>query len=321
MSQDLIKEFVKVTEVAAIAAAAWAGKGDAKAADKDAVDAMRARINTIEFDGIVVIGEGSKDEAPELYQGEKVGTGTGQKIDLAVDPLECTDSLAKNRHEALAVIAAGPRGSLLSAPDTYMDKIAVGPKAVDVIDLDLSPTENIKNVANALGKKPEEMVVMALDRPRHEELIKEMRATGATVNLIPDGDVIAAILTCIPVSGPGSGVDMLLNSGGSAEAVQAATAVRLLGGQMVCRFKPRNDKDAANIKSDLAKIGITDPRHIFTAKDLAKGDGLMFIATGVLSGALVKGVQKNDQGQTTTQTVVISGSPGKVEYFDSVHEA
>lgn len=225
MDRNLALEFVRVTEAAAIAAAKWVGRGDKHAADQAAVDEMRARFNQIDFSGTVVIGEGSKDEAPELYTGEQVGTGKGPTMDLAIDPLEATDSVAYGRLNALSVIVTGPTGSLLHAPDTYMDKIAVSKQAAKVVNLDAPVADNIKKTAAALGKDVAEMVVMILDRPRHEQLINEIRAVGARVRLITDGDVAAAIATCMPESG----VDMLLGWGGSTEAVLAAAPIKILG--------------------------------------------------------------------------------------------
>ena len=239
MDRNLALEFVRVTEAAAIASAKWIGKGEGKKADKAAVDAMRTRFNQINFSGTIVIGEGSKDEAPELYTGEHVGTGTGHEMDIAVDPLECTDSVAYGRYNALTVITTGPKGTLLSAPDTYMEKIAVGREAKGVIDLDAPVKENISKVARALGKDVSEVTVSLLDRPRHESLIQEIRDAGARVRLITDGDVAVAVSTCLPESP----IDMLLGTGGSTEGVLAAVALRILDGEILTRFKPRNDED------------------------------------------------------------------------------
>src|SRR3989338_2185701 len=215
---NLALEFVRVTEVGAIAAAKWVGKGDGKAADQASVDAMRTYFNTIDFNGIIVIGEGAKDEAAELYIGEKLGTGSGSLCEIAVDPLECTDSVAYGRTNALSVIATGPEGSLYRAADSYMEKIAVGPLAAEVVDLDSTPTENVRKVASALGKEIPEITVAILERPRHEELIAEVRSAGARVQLFTDGDIAMAIATCKG----SSAVDMLMGIGGSAEAVISA---------------------------------------------------------------------------------------------------
>src|SRR3989338_11421305 len=218
MDRNLALEFVRVTEAAAIAAAKWVGRGDKHAADQAGVDEMRARFNQIDFTGTVVIGEEAKDEAPELYTGEKVGTGKGPKMDLAVDPLEATDSVAHGRYNAISVIVAGAKGSLLGAPDVYMDKLAAGPKAAKVIDFNNSVETNIKNVANALGKDVKDMTVIVLERDRHNKLMEEIRAAGARVRTITDGDVAGAIAPSMA----DSGIDLLMGIGASTEAVLAA---------------------------------------------------------------------------------------------------
>ena len=250
MDRNLALEFVRVTEAAAIAAAKWIGKGDKNAADGAAVDEMRSRFNQIDFSGHVVIGEGEKDEAPKLYTGEIVGKGKKPIMDLAIDPLECTDSVAWGRYNAIAVIAAGPKGSLLHAPDTYMEKIAVGPKAAKVIDLDASIKVNLQKISKALDKKTSELVVVVLDRPRHEKLIKEIRQAGARVRLITDGDVAAAVATCFSESG----IDVLMGTGGSTEAVLAAVPLKIFDGQLLARFKARSDKDLEDINKVIKDI-------------------------------------------------------------------
>jgi fructose-1,6-bisphosphatase II len=227
MDRNLALEFVRVTESAAIAAAAWVGRGEGKLADGAAVDEMRDRFNQIDFSGRIVVGEGSKDESPELYTGEIVGKGGKPEMDLAVDPLECTDSVAYGRYNALSVIAAGPRGSLLEAPDTYMEKLGVGPKGASVIDIDAPIATNIKKVAKALGKKVGDLTVLTLERDRHQYIIDQTRAAGARIRLITDGDVAGAIATCVP----DSGIDLLITIGGSAEAVIAGAAMKTLGGE------------------------------------------------------------------------------------------
>jgi fructose-1,6-bisphosphatase II len=312
MDRNLALEFVRVTESAAIAAAKWVGRGDKNAADGAAVDSMRSRFNQIDFTGTVVIGEGSKDEAPELYTGEKVGTGKGPVMDLAVDPLEATASVAHGTYNALSVIVSGAQGSLLHAPDTYMDKIAAGPAAAGVINLDATPEENIRKVAEALGKDINEITVVVLDRPRHEELIKRIRNTGARVRLITDGDVASAIATCMP----DSGVDLIMNIGGSTEGVLAAAAVKILGGAMQCRFAPRNDEDEKKI----AEAGITDLSRILTCEDMAKGKQITFTATGIIDGPLLQGVvfQKD---KIITHSVVMRGVSGTVRYITAHHKA
>jgi fructose-1,6-bisphosphatase II len=307
---SLALEFVRVTEVAAIAAAQWIGKGDKLAADKAAVDAMREYFNTIDFRGKIVIGEGAKDESHELYIGEELGRGGGPLFDIAVDPLECTDSVACGRSNALAVIATGPEGSLYKAADSYMEKIAVGPLAAPVIDLDATVKDNIRNTAKALGKDASEITVAILDRDRHEGLIREVRKVGSRVQLFSDGDVAMAIATC-KGSSP---VDMLMGVGGSAEAVLTAAAMRCLGGELLCRWKPKDEKHIARLK----KAGITDFSPIFRSGDLARGDNVSFTATGVMSGPLVKGVTVGAQ-YTNTHSIVMSSNPRTVRYISTRH--
>ncbi len=315
MDRNLALEFVRVTEAAAIAAAEWMGRGDRKAADQAAVKEMRARFNQIDFCGRVVIGEGEKDKAPKLYTGEMVGRGKKPVMDLAIDPLECTDSVAWGRYNAISVIAAGPKGSLLHAPDTYMNKIAVGKEAASVVNLNLSVKMNLQRIAKVLGKKIGEVTAVVLDRPRHEKLIKEIRQAGARVRLITDGDVAAAIATCLP----DSGVDVLLGSGGSTEAVLAAVPVKIFGGQILCRFLPRNKDDEANIKAHLKKAGIKNSKKIFKADDLAKGNQLTFTATGIIEGPILEGVVfKKDR--IVTQSVVVRGKSGTIRYITTHHQ-
>lgn len=309
MDRNLALEFVRVTEAAAIASAKWIGKGDKKAADKAAVDAMRTRFNQVDFSGTIVIGEGSKDEAPELYTGEKVGKGNGPEMDIAVDPLECTDSVAYGRYNALTVITTGPKGTLMSAPDTYMEKIAVGPAAKHIIDLDAPIKDNISKVAKALDKDVEELTVSMLDRPRHENLIKEVRATGARVRLVTDGDVAVAVATCLPESP----IDMLIGTGGSTEGVLAAVALRILGGEILTRFKPRNEADQRKMK----EMNISADQ-IFTAEDMAKGDMLTFTATGVIDGPLVPGVIFTPHS-IITKSIVMRKASGTVRYIETHH--
>jgi len=310
MDRNLALEFVRVTEAAAIAASAWIGRGDKHKADGAAVDEMRDRFNQIDFSGRIVIGEGAKDEAPELYTGEKVGTGKGPNVDLAVDPLECTDSVAYGRYNALSVIAAGARGSLLSAPDTYMEKIAAGPKAGKVIKLDAPARVNIAKTAKALGKKVGDITVVILDRDRHRKLIDEVRKAGARVRLITDGDVAGGIAPCMPESG----IDLLMGIGASAEAVLAATAIKILGGQIFCRFKSKDDHQRALVK----KHGLNE-KKIYTTNDLAKGKVLTFTATGVIDGPLLQGV-RSENGKIITHSLVIRGQSGTVRYITTHHK-
>jgi len=314
MDRNLALEFVRVTEAAAIAAAKWMGRGDKNRADGAAVDEMRSRFNQIDFSGRIVIGEGEKDEAPKLFTGERVGQGKKPFMDLAVDPLECTDSVAWGRYNAMAVIAAGPKGSLLSAPDTYMEKIAAGPKAAPVIDLDAPVKTNIRLVAKALGKPAAEVTVVVLDRPRHEKLIKEIRQTGARVRLITDGDVAAAVATCMPQSG----IDLLMGTGGSTEAVLAAVPLKIFGGGMICRFKPRNAKDEGEVKKYLKKIGRANLNQVFHVKDLAQGRQLTFTATGVIDGPMLDGVRFQSD-RIITHSIVVRGVSGTVRYITTHH--
>ncbi|MGB9883237.1 MAG: class II fructose-bisphosphatase [Microgenomates group bacterium] len=310
MDRNLALEFVRVTEAAAIEAAKWIGRGEKKKADGAAVEAMRSRFNQVDFKGTVVIGEGEKDEAPMLYNGEVVGTGKGPEMDLAIDPLECTDSVAFGRYNAISVIASGKKGSLLQAPDTYMEKIAVGPLAKNAIDLQAPVKDNLKKIAKALDKPIEEITVMILDRPRHQELIAQIREVGARVRLITDGDISAAIATCFP----DSGVDVMMGIGGSTEAVLAAVALKVMGGEILCRFKPRNAEDIEKIKAH----GIKDLKKIFSSEDLAKGKELSFTATGIIDGPLLNGVVFQKQ-KIITHSVVTRGLSGTIRYITTYH--
>ena len=310
MDRNLALEFVRVTEAAAVAASKWIGRGDKHAADQAAVDAMRDRFNAIDFHGEVVIGEGKKDEAPELYVGEQLGTKNGVNLDIAVDPLECTDSVANGVPNAISVIATGSSGSLFKAPDMYMEKIACGPKAAGSISLLASVEDNILNVAERLDKHVSEMVVVMLDRPRHEEIKKRIRSTGARVRLISDGDVAGAIAPSLY----GSGIDMLYNIGASAEAVLAAVAIKCLGGDFQARLAPKDDKQRTELKA----MGITDIEKILTLEDLAKGQDLTFTATGVIDGPLLKGVRYTTH-HCITHSVVMRVRTGTVRFIETHH--
>lgn len=303
-------EFVRVTEAAAIAAAQWIGRGDGKAADQAAVDEMRERFRAVEFNGEVVIGEGEKDEAPELYVGEKLGTGHGAEMDIAVDPLECTDSVANGRPNAIAVIATGAKGTLLKVPDMYMEKIACGPAAKGAISLTGTPAENIARVAARLGKQPRDLVVLVLDRPRHEQLIKEIRAAGARVRLITDGDVAGAIAPSLP----DSEIDLLMGIGASTEAVLASAAIKCLGGEFQARLAPKNDEQ----RERLRRLGFTDLSKIYTHETLARGSDVTFTATGVIDGPLLKGVRAAD-GYCVTHSVVMRVKSGTVRFLETRH--
>ncbi|MCR4277080.1 MAG: class II fructose-bisphosphatase [Candidatus Roizmanbacteria bacterium] len=310
MDRNLALEFVRVTEAAAIEAAKWIGRGDKKKADGAAVNAMRSRFNQVDFSGTVVIGEGEKDEAPMLYTGEKVGTKKGPVMDLAIDPLECTDSVAYGRYNATTVIASGPKGSLLHAPDTYMKKIAVGPLGKKAINLEASVKVNIEKVAKAMNKRVEDITVVILDRERHADLIKEVRDAGARVRLITDGDVAAGIATCFPESG----IDILMGIGGSTEAVLAAVPIKILGGEILCQFKPKKDADIPKIKA----AGVKNIDTIFNAEDLAKGKELTFTATGVIEGPLLNGVVFG-KNKAITHSLVIRGASGTIRYITTHH--
>ena len=314
---NLALEFVRVTEVAAIAAAKWIGKGDGKAADKAAVDAMRAAFNQIDFCGMVVIGEGAKDEAPELYVGEKLGCKSEPVFDIAVDPLECTASVAFGRPNAMSGIAAGPQGALYKAIDSYMEKIATSGKAAGVIDLDAPPKENIVKVARALGKDVGGVTVAVLDRPRHEELIRQIREAGARVQLFTDGDIAMALATCLPESP----VDILMGIGGSTEAVLSAAALKCLGGEILCRWKPFDFAQGRPDEKHLSRLraaGITDFDKIFNVEDLARGQDVTFTATGVISGPLLQGVVFSSK-EIITHSVVMSSHPSTVRFLESRH--
>ena len=283
MNSNLSIELVKVTEAAALAAGRWTGRGKKEEADEAATEAMRDMFNAIQMSGTVVIGEGEMDEAPMLYIGEKLGTGDGPEIDIAVDPLEGTNIVAAGTSNALTTIAVAEHGNLLHAPDMYMEKIAVGPEAVGKIDINAPVIDNLKAVAKAKNKKIEDLVVTILDRERHEKIIQEIRDAGARVKLVQDGDVLAAINTAFEHSG----VDMLLGSGGAPEGVLAAAALKSLGGDFQGKLLPQTEEE----KNRLKKMGINDFNRALLMEDIVKGDDAYFVATGVTDGELLKGVQ------------------------------
>jgi fructose-1,6-bisphosphatase II / sedoheptulose-1,7-bisphosphatase len=310
MDRNLALEAVRVTEAAALSASRLMGRGDEKAADQAAVDAMRHALNALTIDGTVVIGEGERDEAPMLYIGEKVGTGQGPRIDIALDPLEGTTITAKGGPNALAVIAMAEAGGFLNAPDVYMDKIAVGAGLPEgIIDLDEKPATNLKNVAQAKQVDVADLVVCILDRPRHSELIAKVREAGARIMLIGDGDVSGVIAT----SRPDSGVDIYLGSGGAPEGVLAAAALRCIGGQMQGRLIFRNDDERARA----ARIGIKDLNRKYGLLDLASGD-VMFAATGVTSGTMLQGVRRIPGG-AVTHSMVMRSKSGTVRIIEAQH--
>lgn len=311
MDRNFALEFVRVTEAAALAAARYMGRGDEKAADHAAVEAMRQSFDTIAFDGTVKIGEGERDEAPMLYIGEKVGSARsgGVKLDLALDPLEGTTITAKGGPNALAVIAIANEGCFLHAPDTYMEKIAVGPEAASAISLNASTEENLRNIALAKKCDVRDLTVVVLDRPRHEELILRIRKTGARIWLIGDGDVQAAIAASMPRSG----VDVLMGTGGAPEGVIAAAALKCIGGNFQGRLKFRNEEEKKRAKT----MGIHDFEKIYTIEELAKGD-VMFCGTGVTDGAMLKGV-KFFGGGAITHSVVMRSETGTVRFIEAHH--
>jgi fructose-1,6-bisphosphatase II / sedoheptulose-1,7-bisphosphatase len=315
LDRVLVLEMVRVTEAAAIAASKLIGRGDEKAADAAAVQAMRTAFNDLYMDGTVVIGEGERDEAPMLYIGEKVGgaPGKGPKIDIALDPLEGTTITAKAGPNALAVLAAAEEGCLLNAPDVYMDKLAVGPGYPEgIIDLNKSVRENVEAVAKAKGVLPDQIIVCVLDRPRHEKLISDLREIGCGIMLIPDGDVAGVIAT----TDPDTTIDMYMGSGGAPEGVLAAAALRCVGGQFKGRLLFRNDDERGRAR----KWGITDLDKIYDLSELAKGD-CIFAATGVTDGSLLEGVKRLPGGKMTTESVVMRASSGTVRWVKGEHRS
>jgi len=313
LDRVLVLEMVRVTEAAAIAASRMVGRGDEKAADAAAVEAMRAALNELPMDGTVVIGEGERDEAPMLYIGEKVGSaqGSGPRIDIALDPLEGTTITAKAGPNALAVLAIAEQGGLLNAPDVYMDKIAVGPGyAEGVIDLARSASDNVRSLAAAKGVEPGDIIACVLDRPRHAAIIAELRALGCGIMLIPDGDVAGVIAT----TNPDTGVDIYLGSGGAPEGVLAAAALRCVGGQIQGRLLFRNDDERGRAR----RWGIEDLDRIYRLEDMAGGD-CIFAATGVTDGSLLGGVKRRRDGAVETDSIVMRASSGTVRRVKGEH--
>ncbi len=309
LDRMLVLEVARVTEAAALAAARFCGRGNEKAADKAAVDAMRHELSQVSLRGTVVIGEGEMDEAPMLFIGEKVGNGTGPEVDIAVDPLEGTTICAKRMPNALAVLAISERGGLLHAPDMYMNKIAIGPGYPDgIVDLDAPVAENLNALAKAKGVPVSSITACLLDRPRHAEIIRAVREAGAGVQLIPDGDIAGVIWTTDPEE---TGIDIYLGSGGAPEGVLAAAALRCIGGQIQGRLMPSNDEEVARAK----KMGVTDIKKKFTLADMASAD-VIFAATGVTSGSLLEGVKF--RGETAeTETLIMRSKTGTVRRIKS----
>ncbi|EAQ11175.1 MULTISPECIES: class II fructose-bisphosphatase [Maritimibacter] len=293
----------RVSEAAAMASAKLVGRGDEKAADQAAVNAMRDQLNLLDIKGTVVIGEGERDEAPMLYIGEEVGTGNGPEVDIALDPLEGTTLTAKDMPNALTVIAMAPRGTLLHAPDVYMEKLAIGPGYPEnVVSLDMSPSERVKALAKAKGCEPSDITVCVLERPRHEDMIADIRSTGAAIRLITDGDV-AGVIHCAE---PTTGIDMYMGSGGAPEGVLAASALKCMGGQMWGQLTFRNDDE----RGRAAKAGITDLDKVYSRDEMVRAD-VIFAATGVTDGSIVRGIIREPH-HLTTETILMRSKSGSV---------
>ncbi len=310
IERNLAMELVRVTEAAALSAARYMGYGDKELVDQAAVDAMRHTLDGVSMDGIVVIGEGEKDEAPMLYIGEQIGDGSAPQVDIAVDPIDGTTLLSKGLPGAIATMALAGRGTMRVPTEVfYMDKICVGPEARDAIDIDASVATNLRNVAEALGLSVAEVTVVVLDRPRHEELLREVREAGARVKLISDGDIAAGIQAALP----GSGVQLAMGVGGSPEGVLTAAAIRCTGGAIQCRPWPRNaeEREAAIGKG-------VDVDRVYHTEDLVSGDDVFFSATGASTGELLRGVRFH-RGGATTQSLVMRSRSGTIRWIDSVH--
>jgi fructose-1,6-bisphosphatase II len=303
-------ELVRITEATAVAAAHWLGHGDTTRADQAAVEAMRKAMDESAFNGTIVIGEGERDEAPMLFIGEKVGRGDGPMVDIAVDPLEGTNLVAKGRPNAIAVLAVSEPGGLLHAPDTYMEKLVVGPPAKGKVDLDRPVAENLRIVARSLGREVRDLTVVILDRPRHEKLIKDVREAGARIHLIEDGDVIAALSVAVA----GTNLHAVMGSGGAPEGVLAAAALKCIGGEILGRLRFRNDAERARAMT----MGITDEDRIYRTEDLASGKDIRFVATGVTDGELLQGVRFFAHG-ARTNSVLLDGRMGKVRFINTQH--
>lgn len=303
----------RVSEAAALASAGWIGRGDEKAADQAAVNAMRDQLNLLDIAGVVVIGEGERDEAPMLYIGEGVGTGTGPAVDIALDPLEGTTLTAKDMPNALTVIAMAPRGTLLHAPDVYMDKLAIGPGyPPDTVTLAMTPVERVQALARAKGCAPADITVCVLERPRHEDLIRDVRSTGAAIRLITDGDV-AGVIHCAEAEK--TGIDMYMGTGGAPEGVLAAAALKCMGGQIYGRLLFRNDDE----RGRAARAGVTDLNRVYTLNDLVTAD-VIFAATGVTQGSILNGIRR-EPGWVTLETILMrskTGSLRRIEYRSPV---
>src|SRR5437773_4877891 len=308
--RNLALELVRVTEAAAMAAARWIGRGDKESADQAAVDAMRFMLDTVSMDGVVVIGEGEKDKAPMLFNGEHVGSGTGAEVDVAVDPLEGTRLTALGQPNAIAVIAVAERGTMFfPGAAVYMDKIACGPEAIDAVDIEAPPRENVERIARAKGVKPSDVTVVVLERDRHEALIGELREVGGKVRLISDGDVAPAIAA----AQPGTGVDLLMGIGGTPEGVIAAAALKCVGGGVQGKLWPRNDEE----RQELVDAGF-DLDRVLTTDDLVSGEDVFVAATGVTTGALLRGVRYTPTG-ASTDSIVMRSRSGTVRRIEATH--
>lgn len=309
MTRNLGIELMRVTEAAALAAARWMGRGEKEAADQAAVTAMRFTLNALSMDGIVVIGEGAKDKAPMLYIGERVGDGSPPAVDIAVDPIDGTRLLADGMPNALAVVAAAESGSLYDTDLAYVEKIAVGPDAVGAIDITAPVETNLRNIARAKGYDVNDLTVVILDRPRHQDLVAQVRAAGARISRIFDGDVAGAVMTALP----DTGIDVLMGIGGAPEAVIAACALRCIGGEIQCRLWPRNDAERALVLEKGIDIG-----KVLTMQDLVHGDDVSFAATGITNGELLRGVRYFGGG-ARTHSLVARCHSGTVRYIEAVH--
>ncbi|MED0735707.1 class II fructose-bisphosphatase [Aneurinibacillus thermoaerophilus] len=310
MERSLTLELVRVTEAAALASARWMGRGKKEEADEAATSAMRAVFDTVPMQGTVVIGEGEMDEAPMLYIGEKLGQGIGPEVDVAVDPLEGTNIVAKGTWNALTVLAVADRGNLLHAPDMYMEKLAVGPKAAGKVDIDAPIIDNLKAVAQANGKDISDLVACVMDRERHAKIIQEIREAGARIKLISDGDVAGAINTAFEHTG----VDILFGIGGAPEGVIAAVALKCLGGDFQGRLVPYDEAEYERCK----KMGLKNPKQVLRMEDIVKGDDCIFAATGVTDGELLKGV-RFDGTKAVTQSIVMRAKSGTVRFIEGQH--
>ena len=318
MNSDLSLDFLRVVEQAAIACAHTMGQGDRHKSDKAAVEAMREALDTVPIDGTIVIGEGERDEAPMLYIGEKVGMaakgkfpwGTLPPVEIAVDPLEGTNLCATGEPNAIAVLAASSKGGLLHAPDLYMEKLVVGPTSKGAVSLDAPVQENLEAIARCLDRNVDDLVVVVLDRPRHEKLIADIRATGARIRLIGDGDLSAGIAAAVV----GTGVHAVMGTGGAPEGVLTAAAMRCLNGEIFARLVIAKPEDEERSRA----MGIADPKRVYTSKDLASGDGIIFAATGVTDGSLMRGVRFFGDG-TRTSSIVMQSDPPRIRFIDTIH--